>query len=122
MAKFAELTRAIDGARILINPEHVITFERALQSDHPKAMTRLLMPNGLQRCVIEPPEEVLARLCSPVEPDGSASAELAEWIHDIGVLRRWSEDNEATSTGPDNELGKAWELLDDIEDRLKRLL
>lgn len=128
MAKFAELTSAY-GVRTLINPEHVIHFERAGRDETDSTQTVLYMVGGGSKGLREPPEEVLARLCYPVSPilDGEQDpGELGAILADIQKLRRWSEDHDAAKTcetpAGNDELGKCWELLEDISDRLKALL
>jgi hypothetical protein len=122
MAKYAELTGVREGERLLLNPDHVVGFEGASIRDPEGALTKIILTVGGPLFVVEDPAEVLARLCSPVMPDGSEAAELSEIVADIAKLRAWSEaSDEHDPSGSYEELGKVWELLDDIEARLKAL-
>lgn len=127
MAKFAELTGKFK-ARVLINPEHVVSFVGVSERSAPEWAKTEIKFHGCNVLgyVAEPPEEVLARLCYPVSPEPPEGAEgvspVGEILHDIAVFRRWSETEVDRHTAGADALGRAWELVDEIEDRLKALL
>lgn len=115
MAKFAELTLA-GNHRVLVNPEQVANFT-SYGGEVPSGTRITLAGNLYPFTVQEAPDEVLRRLCSPAMPDPIRDeSPVPELLHDIAVYRRKTEEAEYTDTG------EAWELLDDIEDRLKSLL